>query len=255
MKQTIRSNLRQVFYSAAFFLATMGTVLTLFIGSFESLWTAIQSLRQGLLAYGFHDELLQTAVQSEAFLLALPILCALPFTASYLDDLKSGFIKEYLPRTRLSHYIIGKLTACILSGGGCLVLGVLIFYGCSALILLPLESALEEGAEAANWLEPLLKDCILVFCSGGFWSLTGMTMAALTRSKYMAYASPFIFYYVLVILCERYFKKIYVFYPKEWMNPAEWTGGVWGVVLLLAELSALLILIFSITAQRRLRNL
>ena len=45
------------------------------------------------------------ALTSDAMTLALPIIAALPFTSSFIDDIKSGFVKEYLPphdKNRLS---------------------------------------------------------------------------------------------------------------------------------------------------------
>lgn len=229
--------------------------MVLAIAAFNDMFSAFRSLKEGLLANGYHVTLLQSALTSDTMTLALPILSALPFTASYIDDIRSGFIKEYLPRTRRRDYIAGKLTACLLSGGCALVLGVLLFYGGSALVFLPLEMVLEEGMEAEPWLGPLLDSCILMFCSGAFWSLVGMTMSAVTGSGYMAYAAPFILYYVMIILCERYFTMLYVCYPREWLNPEEWTGGIWGVVVLLGELSALFAVWFAFTVQRRLSQL
>jgi hypothetical protein len=74
-------------------------------------------------------------------------------------------------------------------------------------------------------------------------------------SKYMAYASPFIFYYVLVILSERYLKGIYVINPQEWLNPQnEWIGGTWGVALLVGELVIVLGILYAILIRRRLRD-
>ena len=74
-------------------------------------------------------------------------------------------------------------------------------------------------------------------------------------SKYMAYASPFILYYVLIILNERYFENLYVLYPKEWLFPSDaWVMGGFGVILLLVELTAIVSLAFAITAKRRLSN-
>jgi hypothetical protein len=83
----------------------------------------------------------------------------------------------------------------------------------------------------------------------------GFTFAALTQSKYMAYASPFILYYVLIILHERYFENFYVLYPKEWLFPSNaWVLGGFGVIILLTILSAILSLCFTIIAKRRLAN-
>lgn len=256
MKRAICAGCRQALTGAAFFAAVLGTVLVLAAGCFKEGYSALQQLDKTLLANGFHRVLLETALGSDTMALALPILSALPFTASYLDDIRSGFIKEYLPRTRMRDYIAGKVSACLLSGGLALVMGILLFYGLSALALTPLEQALPKEAERSPWLAPLMEQCLRFFCSGAFWSLVGMTMAAATGSRYMAYASPFILYYVLVILCERYFRRLYILNPKEWIAPEQaWVGGIWGVAGLLLELAALFGGWFALLARRRLERI
>lgn len=253
MKRAVISSCKQAFSGAGFLLAAAGTVLVLALGVTDDLITAFRS--ETLLLNGYHWTLLQTALTSDAMTLALPILSALPFTSSYIDDLRSGFLKEYLPRTKRGDYIAGKLAACSLSGALALVLGIVLAGGLFALVFLPMEAALEEGAEAMPWLEALLSKCALFFCSGAFWALVGMTASAVTSSKYMAYAAPFILYYVMIILCERYFGWLYVFYPKEWINPTEWAGGGWGVALLLLELMLLTGGAFALIAKRRLEQI
>lgn len=76
---------------------------------------------------GFLLLFLQEALSSDTMALVLPIVAALPFTASYFDDLHSGFIKAYLPRCGSRNYIAGKLTACALAGGLACVVGVIGF--------------------------------------------------------------------------------------------------------------------------------
>ena len=72
----------------------------------------------------------------------------------------------------------------------------------------------------------------------------------------MAYASPFVLYYVLIILYERYFDTLYVLYPKEWTSPSPtWMWGNLGVVLLLLELIIIMSMIFSAAAKRRLSQI
>jgi hypothetical protein len=195
------------------------------------------------------------ALKSDWVTLALPILCALPFTAAYVDDVKSGFIKQYLHRSGVRQYIKGKLIACGLSGGLVLFCGIIMAYGLSALIFTPMELALEKDAVAQPYFAQVLMIAATLFLSGAFWSLVGFTFASLTMSRYMAYASPFILYYVLIILHERYFDKLYVLYPKEWLFPSDaWVLGSLGVILLLAILTAVISLSFVITAKRRLEN-
>ena len=96
---------------------------------------------------------------------------------------------------------------------------------------------------------------MLLFC-GALWALVGMTLSALTDSRYIAYASPFVLFYLLVILYERYYDGLFVLYPREWLDPSpRWVCGRAGVAVLLAELGALAALAFARAARRRLARL
>ena len=127
MKKALCASLRQAILSRGFFIGTLGTALVLLLSSVQGILSGFRS--EQLLSPGFHSDLVMSALSSEAMALTLPILCALPYTASFIDDVKSGFIKEYLPRTTVSRYIAGKAVACAVSGGVVLALGIFIAYG------------------------------------------------------------------------------------------------------------------------------
>ena len=115
--KVFRTNLAQALGGRGFLLAALGTVLALVSANFEMLLLVFRA-GGGPMEAGFLLLFLQEALSSDTMALVLPIVAALPFTASYFDDLHSGFIKAYLPRCGYRNYIAGKLTACALSGGG-----------------------------------------------------------------------------------------------------------------------------------------
>lgn len=255
MKQraTAASDKTRLLAAPGLYAAAGGMALAVLLAGLEPLLKALGTAP--MLPAGFHAQLVLDALRSDWVTLALPVLCALPYTTSFVDDVKSGFIKSYLHRAGMAAYIRGKLTACALSGGLALFAGVLLAWGIAVLALTPLELA--PGAQEATrpYFAELLTKAAVLFCSGAFWSLVGFTAAALTMNRFIAYASPFILYYVLIILHERYFEWLYVLYPKEWIDPsAAWVLGQWGVVLLLAELCAAVSLVFALAAKRRLAN-
>ena len=213
MSHTLTASLKQALLSLGFLIAFTGVVVVLLLAAFEDMLSAFRSAE--LLSPGFHSDLIMGALSSDAMALALPILAALPYTASFIDDVKSGFIKEYLPRTTVPRYIAGKAVGCAVSGGLTLALGIFIAYGFAALMFLPMETYPKAGETVPNYFGNLMETALMFFASGAFWSLTGMTFAALTDSKYMAYASPFVLFYLLIILYERYFDKLFVLYPRE----------------------------------------
>lgn len=265
--RTVAANIRQAVFSRGFLWAAAGTALVLLLSSVEMFLGAFRVTAAasggGLLPPGYHADMLLSALSGDAMTLALPILAALPYTAAIVDDIKSGFIKSYLPRTTTVNYLAGKVTACALSGGLALLLGIAFAWGVCALTLMPREAApavitaATEGAEAAaRQISPLWGKMPLFFLSGCLWSVTGMLFATLTQSRYMAYASPFVIYYVLIILYERYFDKLYVLYPKEWLSPSPlWDYGNAGVAALLIELTVILAICACIAGKRRLQRL
>ena len=115
MKRAVWAALRQAFCGYGFAAGVLGTAAVLLAASFEGV---LEAYRAGELAPGGpRGRAFDPAVSSDAMALSLPLLCTLPYTASFLDDVKSGFIKAYLPRTSVSRYIAGKAAACALSGG------------------------------------------------------------------------------------------------------------------------------------------
>jgi len=137
-----------------------------------------------------------------------------------------------------------------------LALGIFIAYGFSTLLFLPMEAFPEVGAEVPGYFGSLMETALMFFASGALWSLVGLTLATLTNSKYMAYASPFVLFYLLTILYERYFDRLFVLYPREWLNPSSrWMFGRVGVAVLLIEFSVLMALAFAFAAKRRLERI
>lgn len=250
MTYSISSDIKRALSAKGFLFGMMGMVLMIAVASLNTILSI-----KGLQPNGFHAQLILSGLTSDDVTLVLPIICTLPFAAAFVDDIKSGFIKQYLPRSGVSSYIKGKILASGLSGGLVLVVGLFIAYGISALVFTPMEAALEPDQTAQPYFAEILTKALTLFFSGVFWSLTGFTLASMTMSRYMAYASPFVLYYVLIILHERYFADFYVLYPKEWLAMSQpWVLQNMGIWIQLLILSAVISLLFSITAKRRLEN-
>lgn len=254
MLRVLYSSIRQALSGRGFLLSLCGTAAVIFLSSIKAIVTAFRS--ETLLVFGYHHDFIASALGSDGMTLALPLLAALPFTAAFLDDLKSGFLKEYLPRTTPTGYLLGRITGCLLSGALALCLGVFLAYAVAVLLFLPLERAPTDPALIGKLIRELRQTLELMACSGALWSAVGLLLGTVTGSKYMAYASPFVLYYVLIILHERYLPDLFILYPKEWVAPsAHWQFGVTGVLLLVGELTVLASLGFFVTAGRRLRQL
>lgn len=248
MAKVIISNMKQAVFRHGFFAALFGVVFIVLLLSAKNLISALRL--DGLLPYGTHSELLLSILSSDGCMLALPVLCTLPYTTAFVDDINSGYIKIYLPRAGIGRYIVGKTVVCGISGGLSIMLGTIAGYTILILLFLPKEAV---GRQAEELSLRVIEKLALVFATGAFWSQVGFLMASLTKSRYMAYAGPFVICYVLIILYERYFNKLYVFYPREWLNPSDkWVFGAWGVVLLLLIFTIAICSIFVLWARRKL---
>ena len=250
---TISSCMIQAFTGIPFLLALAGMLMALVIGGFSPVWSSFETYRNELLDYGMHFTVLQKALQSEAVYLMLPVVCSLPFSAAFLEDVSCGFIKSYLPRAGRGHYIAGKITAAGVSGGSAAVIGVTLYYQMLRLLLLPMEKAAGE-LEGLSYGKDVGRVCVLFFCAGMLFSLIGMLFSIVTSSKYMAYASAFVLEYVLIILRERYLKKLFVIDPREWLHPqdAQWMFGELGAVLFILLLIVLVVMVLIVVMMLRI---
>ena len=202
---------------------------------------------------GFHIEYLAKGFQSDILSSFLPILAALPFASSFIDDLKSKFARFLLFRSNYSTYLVSRIVVCFLAGGLVILSGALITWGTVATILVPIEREMADMLPIA--IDGLIEICFLLFLNGGLWAVVGMAMSTIMESKYIAYASPFIIYYLLVILYERYFRNAWLLYPKNWLDPEIWPYGAGSAATFLLELTVLAGIVFYIRGKRRLENL
>lgn len=164
--------------------------------------------------------------QSDLFAISVPIAVSLPYSTAWIADMESGYLKEYVPRCGKKAYIFGKMAACCISGGALLTAAGWIYK--------------RVCGERADTL-----DLSLLFFSGMLWALCAATLAAASKSRYVAYGGSFVLFYLLVILKERYFMDLYCVDPIEWIMPKHtWVfdhGGIW---LLCGGLQILLAMIY-----------
>ena len=236
--------------TSRWYISVLSTMIFVFVGSAKELIRVFH--QETLLSAEYHMIFIKTALSSDAVTSLLPIVAALPFAGAYVDEIKSKFVRFYLIRSNYRYYILNRSLVCFLYGGGAAFLGGLLSWGISTLLFMPLEMAAEEGAISTVSIWPIL---VLLFLAGGLWAIAGMAISTFMESKYIAYASPFVMYYMLVILCERYIPDVFLLYPPNWTQPDSWPYGVWGAAFFLLELTIAFGILFLIRAGRRLREL
>ena len=250
MKNALSSSIRQI--TGPWIILV--PVLTAFAVMLNFIEPLIRAYREGFLgAKGYHLLLLIEGFHSDTLTSFLPILATLPFSGCFVDDIKSRFARFFLIRSSYRTYIVSRIIVGFLAGGLAILSGALIAWGTTAVVLIPIEREI-EGVESAA-IDGLIEICFLLFLNGGFWSVVGMAMSTLMESKYISYATPFVFYYLLVILYERYFSDLFIIYPKTWTDPAAWPFGCWGAAIFLLEMTLIFAFLFAYRAGRRLQQL
>lgn len=250
MKDAISGGFRQ----AANIWMFLVPVLTAAVIMMNFVDPVIRTYREnGFFMENFHVEILTDGFQSNALISFVPILAALPFSGCFVDDLKSKFARFFLIRSSYRTYIISRIIVCFLAGGLAILSGALIAWGTTAAVLIPFEREI-KGMEPAA-IDELVEICFLLFVNGGFWSVVGMAMSTLMESKYISYATPFVLYYLLVILYERYFSDLFIIYPQTWTDPAVWPFGCWGAAIFQFEMTLIFAFLFAYRAVRRLQQL
>lgn len=187
-----------------------------------------------LLEGGSFIKLEAEALSSQMVSFLLPVAAVLPWSDSFLEEWKGGFLKSSLPRIGRRIYVESKIFTVALGGflawllGGALIL--LFFF----IIFFPFE---KQGSfpvqEIGLLLAPLARGSLLAAILASAGGICG----TVTGSVYMAYGLPFVGYYFCMILHERYFEEALWLYPREWLaGSGDWGEkgqGLWLFLLLL----------------------
>lgn len=206
-----------------------------------------------ILLLGYHNEFITQALQSDMIAFIIPILAPLPFSGTYVDDIKTKYARLLIFRTSINTYLISRILLCFFLGGTVIISGTIIAWITSFLVFFPMETSTEVIIDSAVCLQ---KTFILLFINGGLWAIIGMSMSTLMESQYIAYSSPFIFYYLLLILCERYFVNLFLQSPKNWVNLSSyWPYDFWGPAIIMIELATIFTCVYTFCAGRRLQEL
>lgn len=170
---------------------------------------------------GSFYRLLKEAYGSQIVLFMLPAAAVLPYGDAYLREEQLGFIRFLILRRTKRAYLQDKLVTVPMGGflAWC-------FAGAAVLLLYFLLLFGREARGPADWeaLGLLAAAALRTGLAGGILANVSAALAALTRSVYMAYGLPFVIYYFLVILRERYLEGLYCISPKEWILAEEYWG-------------------------------
>lgn len=238
MDRFFRVEFRRGFYSLSLFLAVILIALAALsgIGELAEIARKIDHVKGSLRFL----EITYQSLFSEALGLAIPIACTLGISASYFEDIENGTIYYILLRTTKRKYCWSKAINCALIGALSVALAFFaVVIACFAICPVT-ETELARLSEISVSSYYYLSWRVICLClNGSFYALLGGVFSVIAKSKYMGYAAPFIFYYVLSTLFDAYLTKQRLINPREWMMAGTMSGPLVIVVLVAANVVAL----------------
>ena len=132
----------------------------------------------------------------------IPILAAMPYAVTYLSDIKSGIIKNYISRTAKINYLVAKYMAVFITGGIVIILPLFLNY-LTAIAVLPsfvwptgvfsvFASGMWSGLFYTNPHIYVIVYMILLFICGGLMSTVVLIVSNLVNNRFVAVLAPYI---------------------------------------------------------------
>ncbi|WP_346909474.1 ABC transporter permease [Faecalicatena orotica] len=183
-------------------------------------------------------------------LLFVPIAVTFAAGGDAEMELRSRYALFSCIRSGKKQYLLGKAAGLFFSGGLMLCFAMLLMLGVSCVVFGHIPILSDHGPAFSELVLKVLVSFLRGFLNGALWAVAGSFAAVVTRNRYMAYAVPFILYYVLSVFQERYYRALFFLNPRYWMAPVYYNDLFCVVVLLV--LSVLTSLLFMWALKRRL---
>lgn len=238
--------------SRSFYISALGVMISVLFGAFADALRIYQMSvpNVDILA---HQGIIMHALSGDALLFAAPIFATIPYSNAFVEDVGSGYLKQVLPRTTVTQYILEKELTCAISGIFTTISGILLGAIVITLFVIPVETF--PGIPVESRFLELLGKTGLFGLAGALWAMVGMLCSTITMNSYMAYTAPFILYYVLVILQERYARDYFMLNPQNYLTlEGKWPFGGWSAAITMLVLLIAVMLGFYIVAQNHLRD-
>lgn len=166
---------------------------------------------------------------NEKGLLFIPICVPIATGASAEIEIRSRYALFYCSRMGKRKYYVNKIFECVLSGG------LMVFFS-EVLVLIVVYAGLygipsQAKGSVAGVMLLILLSLIRGFLNGAFWTLVGSVTAVLTRNQYLAYAMPFVMYYILTLFQKRFYQNLCFLSPRYWAAPAHY-GNLFCIAVL-----------------------
>lgn len=217
----------------------------------------VELIRKGEMAEcGYSLKFVTEVLQKQSIQMLLPIFATIPFSVSFVEERKSNMVRNILVRTKKRDYLTSKAITVACAGGTLLVLMVLMFGLLSFVLFRGVEAPMEDVSYVQEMLHTFGVITIRYFLIGALWAEIGLVVSTWLNHRLMAYISPMLVYYLLVILCERYFTWCHIAYPSDWLNlEVSWPLKQWSLCLWLLFLIIVTVILFFRTGWQILTKM
>lgn len=206
------AHLRVLFNRSGFQLAwllmlviSLSAVFGQFYFNFNSVVTWLHSVDDNFL-FGDH------AAARDIFLFLLPVVCALAFSDSTIEEKDSGLLPALLARQSKTQYYFAKMLTCVIAAVLIVVVPLLINFALNAIVYpTPFESGIWPDGSAAGqrwfyqtnndiWMDMPMKSLYIQNVYLYLLAIIGMTGLYATVGAAFAYASSYFFKYRVLVL-------------------------------------------------------
>ncbi len=179
--------------------------------------------------------LLSEMLSGKGNLLSLPLLAALPYSASIFQEMNTGAARYAIFRCGYRVYLFSKITAILLSAVlsqcmGLMIFSVAISFMAGSLVLLPVHLVVQRLIAAS------------------IFAMLGNMGALIAKDIVSAYIIPVMFVFALSMFQSRFF------FGAEYLNPVVWLSEAAFALPLLLAMFLLMILLTLILTTYEVRR-
>lgn len=209
--------------------------------------------KDSVLPAGTFLTLAKDSLRSRTVFFLLPITAVLPCGDVYIRERQWNFLRLLIIRRGKTAYSVDKMITTAFSGALVWILGA----GFAGLLFFLLFFGKEE-IFCWSW-EPVGELLTIVartaLTASAFASFSAVCGVA-SGSVYLAMGLPFVLYYMLMILRERYLPQIYCMDPSEWIKGEEfWGSGQRGLWIFLILLAVFFMVIHGLVLEKKLEEI
>lgn len=185
-------------------------------------------------------------------LLFIPIAVVLPAGENAEAELRSRFFIFSYIRTGKREYLFSKAIGLLVSGGFLTFLAMVFLLIVSIIRFEHIPALVPEEVNVLELYSKTLLSFPRIFLNGALWALVGGLASVVSKNRYMAYAVPFVMYYVLTTFQERYYQKLFFLSPRYWATTLYY-GDFFCIGILLIS-SLFIAFFFMLAIKRRLEH-